>query len=102
MANKLAKQIEMMEEPTTYRLDSVKHAQEGHLKGGISAGLANAANRGGSLHSFSENEHDDDEDDQEGSYSSETHSRYSDRNPDTNNDYPVEGDDGTKTPKIDY
>ena len=63
-----------MEEPKTYRLDSVKHAKEGHLgPGGISGGLANAA-RGGSLHSFSENEQDEDdydeEKDDERSYSS--------------------------------
>ena len=54
-----------MEEPKTYRLDSVKHAKEGHLgQGGISGGLANAA-RGGSLHSFSENEQDEDDYDEE-------------------------------------
>ena len=64
----------MMEEPKTYRLDSVKHAKEGHLgPGGIAGGLANAA-RGGSLHSFSENEQDeddyDDEKDDDRTYSS--------------------------------
>mmetsp|Transcript_34038 Transcript_34038/g.42003 ORF Transcript_34038/g.42003 Transcript_34038/m.42003 type:complete len:106 (+) Transcript_34038:1246-1563(+) len=67
----------MMEEPKTYRLESVKHAKEGHLgPGGILGGLANAAAKESSLHSFSERDEQEDEnsDDDEGSYTSTSRS----------------------------
>ena len=47
------------EECKTFRLDSVKHAKEGHLgPGGITAGLAAVASN---LHSFEEEDEDYDD-----------------------------------------
>ena len=51
------------EECKTFRLDSVKHAKEGHLgPGGIKAGLV-AATATSALHSFDEKDEEDSYDD---------------------------------------